>query len=621
MADAESPADEIRRHHAGGSASPDGPILNESVLSDARDDPVAWAEQLTTIDGEPIDYSGVWRFWKEPLRAVCSGDTPNNHFWNFARGLGKTEQAARAKWFMATTNRLLDAIYSTPRMRQIRTFQKTVVRRMVQSSRGDPPILRRLLDAPEVRVQRNDLKATNGPGSVMEARTAWNDGNQLQGYRGQFGIGDEFQQWTTAAVENFKNAVDKGLQKHLFVGTPNFEGTVYSQYWDESDQREWFFECRSCSAEQTVTMDSVRLVDTNPETWERHCKRCGSAVTKDHILRAGYWKPTNKDGIHRGYHASQLISPRHELDRVMREHERPTTPEGDFVRYRLARFYSGAAKPIPEQAIQRVTDPDRALLYTGLDDYAHYLGVDFGGGEGSDTVAVVIHVLERDESNYPTKVAVDYVEIVDTDTRTEERAVIADIIDRFGVHDGGRAVLDMGYGSEQVGLLQNGDQNPNEIPKHGWGSVVLGHHFGSADREQSQWEYLILNRDNTVKAYKPPWCNRVIRLFPDTQGYDDTSHSDEVGYTVSRVSEPGISIPYADDPDTRETIDYWTDHLTAVKREYKETQRGQKNEFFTTFSPSQKDDGFLALVYAYTAATIGGTSTSSGLYNVTGMTG
>lgn len=604
-----------------GSAPAGASGIPPEVFRRAGQDIVAWCEDLTTIDGRPIDYSGGFRFLKEPLRAVVDPDAPDIHIWNFARGLGKTEQAARVKWHFATTNKFRDVIYSTPRMRQIRTFQKTVVRRMVDGSRGDPPYLQTKVDSPDVRVQRNDIVSPpNGTGSVLEARSAWNDGNQIQGFHGHFGNGDEIQQWTRPAIENFKNAIDKGISRLLFTGTPNFEGTVYHEYWMESDRREWFFDCPECGAEQTVTLDSVELVDTDPNTWERHCKTCGEVVDKDTILQTGEWKPTNPDGLHRGYHASQLISPRHDLDHVMREYNRVTTPEGDFVRYRLADFYSGAAKPIPEQAIQRVSDETRAIRHVGLEDEPHFLGVDFGGGESSDTIAVVIHVKERQE-NYPTKVEVDAVELVDADTRRDERRQIADLVTRFNLPERGRGVMDMGYGSEAVDLFQYGDDNPNSIPSHGWGSLIYGHRFNPVNRETGEWDYMTED-DKILKAYQPPWANRVVRLFPTTQGYDDVSHADEVDYPVRRSEDVGISIPYHDDPDTREIMDYWTDHLTAVKREFKESdETGKKKEYFTTFGANQKDDGFYALLYAYTAAVVGPTSTTGGITTVGGRVG
>jgi len=587
----------------------------------AGDDIIRWCEDLTTIDGDPMDYSGGFRFWKEPMRAVVDPETPEEHLWCIARGVGKTEQSARVKWYFGTTQKMRDCIYSTPRMRQIRTFQKTIVRRMVDGSRGDPPILKGLLDTSDVHVQRNDLRSPpNGPGSVLEARSAWNDGNQIQGYHGHFGIADETQQWTRPAIENLKNAVDKGNQRILFTGTPNFEGTVYHEYWLESDQREWFFDCPECGHAQTVTMDSVRLVETDPKSWERHCKECSEQVDKDTILSEGYWKATNPDAVRRGYHFSQLVSPRHELDYIMREYDRPTTPEGDFIRYRLARFYSGAAKPIPEQAIQRVSDPDRALRQVGLEDEPHFIGVDHGGGESSDTIAVVIHVNERDEGT-PSRITVDTVELINADTRAEERRKIADLMVRFGIPERGRAVFDMGYGSEGVELFQNGDANPNQIPEYGWGSLVLGHRFGKLDRETGEWPYMKLD-DRVLRAYQPPWANRIVRLFPDEQGYDDTSHADDVEYEVRRTNKDGISIPYHDDPDTREIIDYWTNHLTAVKREFKESdETGKKKEYFSTFGTNQKDDGFYALLYAYTAAVVGPTSTSGDITSVGGMVG
>lgn len=608
-----------RRQQAAGGDSTHG--IGREGFREVGEDPVKWAEDLTTMDGERLDYSGDFRFWKEPMRAIVADDAPEEHVWCIARGVGKTEQSGRVKWFFGTTEKMRDCLYATPRMRQIRTFQKTIVRRMVNGSRGDPPILKDMLDGNEVHVQRNDLQQPpDGPGSVLEARSAWNDGNQIQGYHGHMGVFDEIQQWTRPAIENGKNAVDKGNQRILMTGTPSFEGTVYHEYWLESDQREWFFDCPDCGASQTVSLDNIELVDTDPKSWDRFCLDCGEQVDKSHILHDGYWQPTNPDAVRRGYHFSQLVSPRHELDYIMREYDRPTTPEGDFVRYRLAQFYSGAAKPIPEQAIQQVADDSRSLRSTAKPDTPHFLGVDHGGGESSDTIAAVIHVKDRDEK-FPTDIEVDTVELINGDRRADERRDIADLITRFELPQRGRAVFDMGYGSESVDLFQNGDENPNQIPSHGWGSLVLGHEFGSIDRETGQWPYMKLE-DRVLHGYQPPWANRLIRLFPTAQGYDDTSHAEDVDWKVRRKADAGISIPYHDDPTTREIIDYWTDHLTAVKREFKKSdETGKKTEYFTTFGTNQKDDGFYALLYAYIAATVGPTSTTGGITTIGGMVG
>jgi hypothetical protein len=67
-------------------------------------------------------------------------------------------------------------------------------------------------------------------------------------------------------------------------------------------------------------------------------------------------------------------------------------------------------------------------------------------------------------------------------------------------------------------------------------------------------------------------------------------------------------------------MQYWFDHLSAVKREFDETKTGQRRERITTFQSNQKDDGFFALLYAYTAALLRASSSRSGTMSVGGMT-
>jgi len=537
--------------------------------------------------------------------------------------------AALLYLYLPATNRMTDALYATPRADQLSSFMNMQVQRMVDGSRrgtGDAePILRALLDG-SLKIKRNRFKAPPaGTGSIMESRTAWSDGKALQGFHGSTGLADEFGQWTKEALGNLKNAIDKPLNdgsdtsdetsgRLILTGTPTHEGTVFHEYWEESDKRQWTWDCPDCDQSQQTGMDNVELTSTDPRNWELHCRTCGRQVSNEYIIETGDWKPTNPAGLHRGYQMGRLTSPRHSLNESMREYNRPSTPKQQFHNFVLGRFYSGAAKPIPSQAFQHAADPDRTIATRSLGDVAHFIGVDWGGGEGSETVVVVVHVSDIDPSGYPTDMTVDNVIPVTYDSRRDELRQVARILDRFGLDQTGRAVADRGFGSAHVDALQNGTRDAAAVPKHGFGSKVIGHRFSSnLQRDQSRYDYLKQDRRDVV-AYKPQWVNHVVDLFPDVQGFDQTSHADDVDHDVTRTPDSRITIPYADDTDTRERMDFFRKQLTSLKREYKSSdESGKKKEYFTTFTEQQKDDAVMALVYAYTAAVLGTTSGYSGV--------
>lgn len=585
-----------------GSTPDEGQIPTEE-LEEARDDVVAFGEHLARINGEPLEYHGEYQYWQEPLRAVTDPDTERIHIWKMARGMGKTVQSSIAEVYVPTTGRMKDVIHTVPRADQLNSYMKRTVARMVETSRGDPPILQEFLEDNRVAVKRNKWIT----GSFLEGRSAWGDGRSIQGFHGQFGTADEAQNWTAAALSNLKEAIDSGMARVLLTGTPDYEGTVYHEHWQESTQHMWHYTCPECSTDQTITLDSVQVVDTNPKRWGLFCRQCGEDFDKIQILEEGFWQPTNPTGVHRGYTINQLISPRHPLDEVMRSRELASTSEGDFRRYKLAQFYSGGAKPIPEAAIYACCDDSKGLHHQALDQYGpYYAGIDWGGGESADTMVVIATVDERQQDHWPKGITIRNVFRVEYEHRTEELRKVAGILDRFGIGKDGRAVADLGYGEAHVDSMQNGDKRENAIPERGWGSHITGHRFGSVSEDQAgKWPFL-KREGKRVQAYQPPWANRVFDLFPEVQGYDDAPDSDDVGYSTERTPDKRITIPYRDEVETRDTMNYWFDHLTSVKREFNETKSGVRKERITTFQDNQKDDGFYALLYCYTAACLGG---------------
>lgn len=586
----------------------DGTIPDEE-LEAARDDVIAWAESLTMVNGNPVDYSGDFSFWTEPLQAVMDPETAKIHIWKMARGMGKTEQSSIPLLKIPSTNQMKDVIHSVPRQDQLNSFMNRTVARKVDTSRGEPPILQAMLKDSSLSVKRNQF-ATE---SYLEGRSAWGDGRSLQGFHGCYGNADEAQVWTSEALQNLKEAIDAPLKpggnpRLLLTGTPNYQGTVYHEHWQESDQRHWHCDCPDCDTAQTFTLDSVQVIDTNPKRWGLFCRQCQEQMDKSSIMQDGYWKATNPDGVHRGYTINQLISPRHPLDEVMRARELASTSKADFYRFKLAQFYSGGAKPIPEAAIYSCCDDSISLQHRWQEGYGpYYAGIDWGGGESADTMVVILTVGDRQEDHWPKHVTIRNVERIEYEHRTEELRKVAEVLDRFKVGRSGRAVADLGYGVAHVDSMQNGDKRENVIPERGWGSNISGHRFNLSSSNDPDGKWPFLKRDGkNMFAAQPPWANRVFDLFPEVQGFDEAPDSTDVGYETQRTPDKRITIPYADTVETRDTMNYWFDHLTSVKREYEERKSGSKVERITTFQSNQKDDGFYALLYAYTAACLGG---------------
>jgi len=341
---------------ARGGSETDGSVPTEE-LEAASDDIIAWAESLAKIDGQRLDYSGDYQYWQEPLRGVMNPDTERIHIWKMARGMGKTVQSALPLIKIPSTRQMHDVIHTVPRSDQLNSFMKRTVARLIETSRGNPPVLEAMLSDTSVAVKRNKWRT----GSFLEGRSSWGDGRSIQGFHGSYGNADEVQNWTAEALANLKEAIDSGMARLLFTGTPNYEGTVYHEHWQESTQHRWHYTCPHCGTDQTVTIDSVQVIDTDPKRWGLFCRQCDHSLDKTDILHDGFWQATNPSGVHRGYTISQLLSPRHPLDEVMRSRGLASTSKAEFYRFKLAQFYSGGAKPIPEAAIYPVCDDQIGL--------------------------------------------------------------------------------------------------------------------------------------------------------------------------------------------------------------------------------------------------------------------
>lgn len=89
-----------------------------------------------------------------------------------------------------------------------------------------------------------------------------------------------------------------------YFSHPSIVGAGIDQYWQKSDQKEWFITCPFCSKEQFMEWpDSV-----NQEKGIYCCKFCGAELS-DNVRRKGRWKKRYPNAEYSGYHIPQLICP------------------------------------------------------------------------------------------------------------------------------------------------------------------------------------------------------------------------------------------------------------------------------------------------------------------------
>lgn len=89
-----------------------------------------------------------------------------------------------------------------------------------------------------------------------------------------------------------------------YFSHPSIVGAGIDQYWQKSDQKEWFIHCSFCNEWQFMEWpDSI-----NQEKSCYQCKFCGAEIT-DQQRRKGEWRKKYPVAEFSGYHIPQLICP------------------------------------------------------------------------------------------------------------------------------------------------------------------------------------------------------------------------------------------------------------------------------------------------------------------------
>lgn len=94
-----------------------------------------------------------------------------------------------------------------------------------------------------------------------------------------------------------------------YFSHPSIVGAGIDQYWQKSDQQEWFIKCSSCGEEQF--MEWPDSVDQVRKCYQ--CKYCSAVVTDDQrrqgVSGMNSWRKRYPDAEFVGYHMPQLICP------------------------------------------------------------------------------------------------------------------------------------------------------------------------------------------------------------------------------------------------------------------------------------------------------------------------
>ncbi len=145
-----------------------------------------------------------------------------------------------------------------------------------------------------------------------------------------------------------------------YFSHPSLAGFGVDIYWQKSDKKEWYVECKTCNQWRVLEWPG----SISRETRQFVCISCSAPIT-DEQRTMGEWR--NQDGVKwtgkivgdyefSGWHASQLMCPWISADDILKAKDDPNKGEQYFHNYVLGQPWVGSDNKImPEVVLENVT--------------------------------------------------------------------------------------------------------------------------------------------------------------------------------------------------------------------------------------------------------------------------
>jgi len=246
--------------------------------------------------------------------------------------------------------------------------------------------------------------------------------------------------------------------KIMVLGIGGEAGSPYEKLWHNTNQMEWQYD--DINWRERLQFDENGLV-------------VGNYLCE---VLSGMWISQNPSAtLNHGYHLPQTIFPTIPLTeedainkykihpRFSVEYQKNNQPESFFKSHVLGTFYKSVRRPITQEMVQACTDPYRYLTLLKPEDVVELknvfgsaikigMGVDFGSGPASSSTAIAIIIWWRK----PDRLQLVWIEKRPQENQLEQAQYIAELFTRYCCDVG---VGDLGYGANQVKLIQDGGYN------------------------------------------------------------------------------------------------------------------------------------------------------------------
>lgn len=345
--------------------------------------PSEWALQALFLEeGQRITYEG--RAW---VREMIDVRAPTV-VWLTSRQIGKTVNSLSLHAYYMANVANYGVIYVVPEADQAYKYSHDRVGPMFKHS----PLLAHLHTGLDSVTEKSF-----GNGSRLYMKWAKHNVDSARGISGHFLHIDEGQGVDLPMAVPVLQQITFQATHHRYMlvsGTPlSFDNPISSDYWDESDQREWMVRCRNHSP--------VMYHELGPEHIGKHgpsCTRCGKLLDVDD----GLWVarvPSNPalplaERRMPGFHIHQMhckVSHATPERWAQWKAELNRTPESKAVNEIFGWPSKTSENPITKALMMSLCDESRPMSFGPSGEHyaaARFAGIDWGHGEAATTLCI-----------------------------------------------------------------------------------------------------------------------------------------------------------------------------------------------------------------------------------------
>jgi len=427
---------------------------NRFALPSLPDNILDWIKAARPkVAGQKRDFS-LEPFWVD----VYEDEHPNIMIVNGRQTFKTTFCTDVLAWY-STTNPSSEISYVVDNDTHLSAFSKQRLRRgtLIQN-----PILKEFL--PHGRANVGEISLRND--SIIYLLTDENQYSKVESRSNKILILDEAQYQEIQFLPRALYTLTQTRGRLYILGIGGEAGSEYHKLWNRTDQRQWIYKNKNWR--DKLRFDSQgNIVNEHPEN-----------------ILAGRWVPQKPENdAYRGYHMSQEIFARIPLtihDAVNKYHMQPGLSieyqqkhysNSIFVSHTLGEFYKADRRPITPEMVQACyanwlgllkAEEVKSFKETFGNEIRIVMGVDFGSGPAASQTVASIIIHWRKSHRY---------QLVWIDPRPQEHQLdqsryLAELGNSYGVDFG---VGDLGYGQNQVKLIQDGGRDSKDNKFKGLG--------------------------------------------------------------------------------------------------------------------------------------------------------